>query len=105
MPLGGRKENASMRICPKCQAQNEDSSRSCKDCGLRFVGSSFQGKGKSDSGNRKMKPSLVFILIVVLVAIAGVSYWLTEKSSATKRLSSTGGPSLNVTSDSLGNHK
>ena len=69
-----------MRICPKCQGRNEDSSRSCKECGLKFVGSSFQDERKKVSGNRKIKPSLVFVLIFVIFVIAvivGVAHWLT----------------------------
>jgi len=63
-----------MKTCPKCRAENEESSDFCKKCGLELSGSSFQHKKEKVLGTKKGGPSWSIItLIVVVIALGGVA--------------------------------
>lgn len=71
-----------MKACPKCRAENEESNRFCKKCGLELSGSSFQHKKEKVLGTKKGGPSWSIIaLIVVVIALGGVAYWLIQGNS------------------------
>lgn len=68
-----------MKVCPKCQTKNEDSSNFCKKCGFKLANASFQDKKEKVLGEQKRKLPWMFIsLIVVAVALGGIAYWLIQ---------------------------
>ena len=79
-----------MKICPKCQTKNQDSSHFCKKCGSKISGSQFQDKKEKVLGEKKRKPYLIPIsLAIIAIALGGVGYWMMrEKAVADPRVSS-----------------
>ena len=45
-----KKEDRLMKLCPKCQTKNQQSSNFCKKCGGKISGSDFQSKKEKDDG-------------------------------------------------------
>lgn len=73
-----------MKACPKCQANNEDSSNFCKKCGFKFLDSLFQEKREKVLGEQKKKfPWMLISLVIVAIALGGVAYWLIGGESST----------------------
>jgi len=68
------------KICPKCQAKNQESSNFCKKCGVKFSNdSSFQEKREMVMGEKKRNSFLIPISLAVLaVVLIGVGYWIIE---------------------------
>lgn len=72
-----------MKLCPKCQTKNQESSNFCKNCGSQLSGSSFQDKKKKVLGEKKRKPYWVPIsLVVVAIVLAGIGYWIIQGNTA-----------------------
>ncbi len=72
-----------MKACPKCQANNQDSSHFCKKCGFQLSNSSFQDKKEKVLGEKKGKPYWVPIsLAVIAIALAGIGYWIIQGNTA-----------------------
>jgi ribosomal protein L40E len=68
-----------MKVCPKCQTKNQDSSNFCKKCGLKLLGSSFEDKKEKVLGEKKRKPYWVPISLgVIAIVLVGVGYWIIE---------------------------
>ncbi|MDP3017303.1 MAG: zinc-ribbon domain-containing protein, partial [Deltaproteobacteria bacterium] len=71
-----------MKACPKCRAENEESNRFCKKCGLELLYSSFQHKKEKVLGAKKGRPSwLPILLIVTAIALGGIAYWIVQGNS------------------------
>lgn len=79
-----------MKVCPKCQTKNQDSSGFCKKCGLKFSGSSFQDKKEKVLGEKKGKSLWMMISMALFaIALAGIGYWIIQgKTVADTRVSS-----------------
>jgi hypothetical protein len=79
-----------MKPCPKCQTNNQESSRFCKKCGFQLSGSSFQDKKEKVLGDKKKKHYWVTIsLAVIAFILAGVGYRVIKgDTSADPRVSS-----------------
>jgi uncharacterized membrane protein len=78
-----KKEDNSMKACPQCKTENQESSRFCKKCGVQLSSSSFQDKKEKVLGERKRKPYWVSLsLVVVAVLLAGVGYWVMKGHTA-----------------------
>jgi uncharacterized Zn ribbon protein len=74
-----RREDQSMKACPKCQTKNQDSNNFCKKCGYQLSGASFQDKKEKVLGEKKRKPYWVPVtLVIIAVALAGIGYWVIE---------------------------
>jgi hypothetical protein len=68
-----------MKACPKCQTENQESSRFCKKCGFQLSGSSFQDKKEKVLGEKKRKPFWIPVSLGILALIlVGVGYWIME---------------------------
>jgi hypothetical protein len=80
-----KKEDRPMRVCPKCQTKNQDSSNFCKKCGEKFSnGPSFQEKREKVMGEKKGKSLWMLVsLVVAAVVLGGVAYWIIQRDSAT----------------------
>ncbi len=77
--MAGKKEDHKMISCPKCQANNQESSRFCKECGISLSGSSFQDKKDKVLGEKKRKPYWIpSLLAIFAVLLVGVGYWIIE---------------------------
>ncbi len=71
-----------MKSCPKCRAENEETNRFCKKCGLELSGSSFQHKKEKVLGGKKGGPSWsIILLIVIAIGLGGIAYWIIQGSS------------------------
>jgi uncharacterized membrane protein len=72
-----------MKLCPKCQTKNQDSSNFCKKCGSGLSSSSFQEKKEKVLGQGKKKPNWVPVsLAIVAVALAAVGYFVIQGNTA-----------------------
>ena len=71
-----------MKACPKCRAENEETNRFCKNCGIDLSGSSFQDKKEKVLGRKKGGPSwAIILLIVIAITLGGVAYWIVQGNS------------------------
>ncbi|MBM4277967.1 MAG: DUF2318 domain-containing protein [Deltaproteobacteria bacterium] len=71
-----------MKACPKCRAENEETHRFCKKCGIDLSGSSFQDKKEKVLGAKQEGPSWsIILLIVIAIALGGVAYWIVQRNS------------------------
>lgn len=78
-----KKEDDSMKACPKCKTENQESSRFCKKCGFQLLGSSFQDKKEKVLGEKKRRPHWVSLsLAIVAVLLAGTGYWMMKGDTA-----------------------
>jgi len=72
-----------MKPCPKCQTNNQESSRFCKKCGFQLSGSSFQDKKEKVLGDKKKKHYWVTMsLAVIAFILAGVGYRVIKGDTA-----------------------
>ncbi len=71
-----------MKACPTCRAENEESNRFCKKCGIELSNSSFQDKKAKILGGKKGKPSWMIVLFVTIaIGLGGMAYWLVQGDS------------------------
>jgi hypothetical protein len=71
-----------MKACPKCRAENEESNRFCKKCGIELSDATFQQKKEKVVGAKKGRPSWsLILLIVVAIALGGMAYWIVQGNS------------------------
>lgn len=77
--------------CPKCGAQNTESSLFCSKCGARFLNDSFTQNANIGTWNQKRKNLIIPIIIISAVIVAGaiIFFFILRFSSS---LSSTAGP-------------
>lgn len=68
-----------MKTCSKCRAENEESNRFCKKCGLDLSDSSFQHKKEKVLGTKRGGPSWsIILLVVVVIGLGGIAYWVVQ---------------------------
>src|SRR4030042_5494698 len=80
-----------MKVCPKCQAKNDDASRFCKQCGVQFSDPSLQKKREKVLGGQKKTPWKLIIMIVSVFVVGGIAYWVIEaKTSSSPTVGSPG---------------
>ncbi len=72
-----------MKLCPKCQTKNQESSHFCKQCGLELSGSSFQEKKEKVLGEKKKPYWIPISLAVFAIVLAGIGYWVIEGNTGT----------------------
>ncbi|MGB9627577.1 MAG: Fe-S-containing protein [Thermodesulfobacteriota bacterium] len=78
-----------MKVCPKCQTKNQDSSNFCKKCGFKITGSDFQDKKEKVLGGKKKPYWIPMLISLVAIALGGIGYWVISKDSgANPKLSS-----------------
>ncbi len=79
-----------MRVCPKCQTKNQESSNFCKKCGFKLTGSTFQDKKEKVLGEKKGRPSWLMLSLAVLAIVLGrTAFWIIQgKSIANPKVSS-----------------
>ncbi len=74
-----KKEDHSMKTCPKCQTKNQDSNNFCKKCGFQLSSSSFQDKKEKVLGEKKRKHLWIPIPLAVVAAVLVVAgYWVIQ---------------------------
>jgi len=73
-----------MKVCPKCQTKNQDSSQFCKECSVNLSGFTFQDKKEKVLGEKRGNPSwrLIFVAAFGVVVLAGLAYWFIQKGDA-----------------------
>ena len=70
-----------MRVCPKCQAKNEESSNFCKQCGVQISGPQFKDKKERVLGEKKKSRWVLISLVIVAMGLGGVAYWLIRSQT------------------------
>ncbi len=78
-----------MKICPKCQTKNQDSSNFCKKCGFKLSEPSFQEKKEKVIGGKKKPYWIPLALGIIVIALIGVGYWIIQgKTASASKVSS-----------------
>jgi hypothetical protein len=70
-----------MKVCPKCQTENQDLSRFCKKCGSQLLESLFQEKKEKVLGERKKSFWIPISLAIAAFLLGGMGYWIIQKNS------------------------
>jgi uncharacterized protein len=71
-----------MKVCPKCQVKNEESSNFCKQCGVQISGSQFKDKKERVLGEKKKSHWVLISLVIVAIGLGGVAYWLIQNQTS-----------------------
>ena len=77
-----------MKVCPQCQAKNDDASNSCKKCGFLMAGSSFKDKREKVLGEKKSPRNLIFLIIIALLLGGGVFWVIQRKTTVNPKIAS-----------------
>lgn len=78
-----------MKLCPKCQTKNQDTSNFCKKCGFKLKDSELQEKKEKVLGEKKKTYWIPIILGLVVISLIGVAYWIIqEKTVSASKVSS-----------------
>lgn len=67
-----------MKLCPKCQTKNQESSNFCKKCGGKISGSDFQSKKEKVLEGKKKLSWVKVALVIAVIALGGIAYWITK---------------------------
>lgn len=67
-----------MKLCPKCQTKNQESTNFCKKCGSKISASDFQGKKEKVLGEKKNQSWVKVALVTAVIALGGIAYWIIQ---------------------------
>ena len=78
-----------MKWCSNCGAQLEKNEKYCPECGARQKLEDYEEKGKKKAANGASKKGKITILcivvIMIVVAVAGINYLQNQKAKAEER--------------------
>jgi uncharacterized membrane protein YvbJ len=78
-----------MKVCPECQAKNEETSNFCKKCGFHMVDSAFKDKRERVLDEKKRFPRILLALIIIALLLGGVTFWIMgRKTTANPKIAS-----------------
>jgi uncharacterized protein len=91
-----------MKICPKCQTKNQESSNFCKTCGVKITGSQFQDKKEAVMDGKKTHFTLLTISMVVLALALGFVAYLIVSGGPVQDGSASAQPAVAANIDYAG---
>jgi len=78
-----------MKVCPECQAKNEETNNFCKKCGFHMVDSAFKDKRERVLDEKKRFPRILLALILIALLLGGITFWIMgRKTTANPKIAS-----------------